>query len=170
MYDLNFVEITPEDINDLQNTARTIWIKCYSDILPPEQIEYMLEMMYSLKTIQREIQKENINYFYIFLGNQKIGFFSLGPYNDLRGRAKLHKIYLLPEFQSKGLGSASLVKICDLASESGYDSICLNVNKNNSQAIKAYERNGFVNTEAVINDIGNGYVMDDYVMVKDLSH
>lgn len=169
MKNIEFVKINKKDISDLQTDARTIWIKCYTDILDMKQIEYMLNWMYSKNTIEHEIEHENINYFFIIHDGIKIGFFSMGSYSDAAGRAKLHKIYLYPEFHAKGLGSASLLKVFELARQQGYDSICLNVNKNNQSAIKAYERNGFVIYKAIVNNIGNGYVMDDYIMLKNLN-
>ena len=50
----------------------------------------------------------------------------------------------------------------------GFRKVRLNVNKNNSKAIRAYERNNFVNIESVKIDIGNGFFMDDFVMEKTL--
>ena len=169
MKNIEFIKISKKDISELQTSARTIWMKCFTNILSHEQIEYMLNWMYSQETIKHEIEYENINYFFILHDKINIGFFSMGPYPDATGRAKLHKIYLYPELHGKGLGSASLLKIFALARQQGYDSICLNVNKNNQSAIKAYERNGFVKEKSVVNDIGNGYVMNDYVMLKQLS-
>ncbi|MDD5597400.1 MAG: GNAT family N-acetyltransferase [Victivallaceae bacterium] len=165
MNDIQFVRIKCEDIPELRVAAATIWPECYAAILSREQIEYMLNRMYSPEKIKHEIEHEKIHYFFICHDGAKIGFLSLGPYPEIAGRAKLHKLYLYPEFHGKGLGTASLRKVFELASEQGYSSICLNVNKNNHPAIKAYERNGFVKLEAVVNDIGGGYLMDDYVML-----
>ena len=41
----------------------------------------------------------------------------------------------------------------------------LRVNKGNP-TVEIYKRAGFSVTETVTSDIGNGYVMDDYVMPK----
>jgi RimJ/RimL family protein N-acetyltransferase len=168
MKDMELIKISQKDIPELRADARAVWMECYPGIISHEQIEYMLNWMYSEAAIRREIEHENINYYFIFHEGAKLGFCSLGPYPGRAGRAKLHKLYLYPEFHGKGFGSASLAKIFDLAREQGYDSICLNVNKNNRSAIKAYERNGFIVQTSVVNDIGNGYVMDDYVMLKEL--
>ena len=46
-------------------------------------------------------------------------------------------------------------------------SISLTVNKYNTDSIKAYEKMGFEKIDSVVMDIGNGYVMDDYVMKKE---
>ncbi len=167
MNNLELIKINQKDISELQADARAVWMECFPDILSYEQIEYMLNWMYSEDTIKHEIEHENINYYFILHEGAKLGFCSLGPYSGVAGRAKLHKIYLYPEFHGKGFGSTSIMKIFALAQEQGYDSICLNVNKNNQSAIKAYERNGFIVETSVVNDIGNGYVMDDYVMLKE---
>ncbi|MFA6714485.1 MAG: GNAT family N-acetyltransferase [Victivallales bacterium] len=165
MNNIELAKIKFEDIPELRVAAEKIWLECYAAILDRKQIDYMLNWMYSPEKMKHEIEHEKIDYFFVCRDGVKIGFLSLGPYPEVAGRAKLHKLYLYPEFQGKGLGSASLKKVFELASGQGYSSICLNVNKNNHAAIKAYERNGFVKLEAVVNDIGGGYVMDDYVML-----
>ena len=166
---LEFVKLTPADIAEVQDDAAVIWRECYADILEPEQIEYMIDKMYSAETIIHEIENGIAEYYFIFHDGAKIGYTAFGPLKEFSGRVKLHKLYLYPEFHGKGLGSAALRKICKIARSEGYKSICLNVNKYNILALKAYERNGFVKHEAIVDDIGNGYVMDDYVMVRELA-
>ena len=82
---------------------------------------------------------------------------------------KLHKLYLLPELQGRGLGSRLLQHVEHEVGAGGARRLILSVNKRNVRAIKAYQRNGFVIAESVITDIGGGYVMDDYVMAKEVS-
>ena len=52
------------------------------------------------------------------------------------------------------------------------DHICsrllLRVNRQNQPAIDAYLRYGFTVATLIVEDIGGGYVMDDYVMMKEL--
>ena len=165
---LEFVKLTPGDIEEIQEDAAVIWRECYSDILELEQIEYMLGKMYSVETITREIENGIAEYYFIFHEGAKIGYTAFGPVEGVPGRVMLYKLYLYPEFHGKGLGSAALRKICKIARGEGYKSICLNVNKYNTPALKAYERNGFVRHKAVVNEFGAGYVMDDYVMLKEL--
>jgi len=169
MKNIEFVKISKKDIPDLQADARNIWMECFTAIINLEQIEYMLNWMYSKDTIEQEIETGIADYYFIVHDSIKLGFCSMGPYPEIAGRAKLHKLYLYQEFCGKGFGSASLLKMLDLARQDGYSTICLNVNKKNISAIKAYERNGFIKEKSVVNDIGNGYVMDDYVMSKKLS-
>ena len=58
---------------------------------------------------------------------------------------------------------------CRRCRELGFAKVRLNVNKHNTRAIAAYERNGFARVESVKIDIGGGFFMDDYIMEKTLN-
>jgi ribosomal protein S18 acetylase RimI-like enzyme len=95
------------------------------------------------------------------------GFAAHGP-TEQRQVFKLHKIYLHPQWQGRGLGSL-LLRHCEReAGKAGAERLVLTVNKRNAKALAVYQRNGFVITEAVVTDIGGGFVMDDYVLAKEL--
>ena len=55
---------------------------------------------------------------------------------------------------------------CEVARAQGCSRLVLAVNKNNRSAIAAYLKHGFRIADAVVKDIGGGFVMDDYIMVK----
>jgi ribosomal protein S18 acetylase RimI-like enzyme len=84
------------------------------------------------------------------------------------GEIKLDKIYVRYDLRGKGYGSLLIRHIEQRARAAGYRSIYLQVNKRNASAIRAYERNGFIIRAAATFDIGNGFIMDDYVMAKPL--
>jgi ribosomal protein S18 acetylase RimI-like enzyme len=68
----------------------------------------------------------------------------------------------------RGFGSL-LLRHCEReARKRGMRRLVLTVNKQNSKAIKAYQRNGMRIADSVVTDIGGGYVMDDFVMEKEL--
>ena len=75
----------------------------------------------------------------------------------------LSKLYLKGSFHGKGLGQLALSILVDIAKARKVDNIYLTVNKGNVKGIKAYERFGFIKTDSIVTDIGNGFVMDDYV-------
>jgi ribosomal protein S18 acetylase RimI-like enzyme len=61
-----------------------------------------------------------------------------------------------------------IARVAAAARAEGARTLILNVNKQNTQAIRAYEKHGFATRSAVVVDIGNGYAMDDYVMARPL--
>jgi GNAT superfamily N-acetyltransferase len=163
-------QILPAGETDLPAIARlagVIWRAHYPGIISTEQIDYMLAKMYSLETLREEIRQRAIRYERLLVGEEFAGFASHGP-TDQPKLFKLHKIYLHPDWHGRGLGSL-LLRHCEReASKLGADRLMLTVNKRNSKAVAVYQRNGFTITDSVVVSIGGGFVMDDYVMAKEL--
>ena len=88
---------------------------------------------------------------------------------DTPGEIKLDKLYVHPQRQRIGYGGALIEHTCERAARLGLERVVLAVNKRNAIAIAAYTKYGFRIREAVVKDIGGGFVMDDYVMEKALS-
>lgn len=157
---------TEEHLPAIAAVAAVIWRACYPAITSQEQIEYMLAWMYSIETMTSEL-RNGVRYQRLLLDGELVGFASFGPTEE-PGTVKLHKLYLLPEHHGQGLGTL-LLKHCETEARNLYARrMTLNVNKQNAKAIAAYRRNGFTTAQSVVNDIGHGFVMDDYVMTKQL--
>jgi ribosomal protein S18 acetylase RimI-like enzyme len=153
-----------KDIPLLQQMANTIWNDCYRNILSKDQIEYMLDWMYSDKTIAEEMD-HNYQWILIKQDDTTIGFISY-HYEKESNAVKLCKLYILPAFQGKGLGQASLKYVIEEATKLKADYVYLTVNKNNEKAIRSYRKANFIIDHPQVFDIGNGYQMDDYVMKR----
>ena len=95
------------------------------------------------------------------------GFAAYGP-TAHEANVKLHKLYLDTSFHGRGLGSTMLGHVIDTCRERGFQTLELQVNKQNVKAIKAYERKGFEKAASVLKPVGDGFFMDDYVMVMRL--
>jgi diamine N-acetyltransferase len=163
---ITFRSASVTDIPLIRELARRVWSASYREMLPPEQIEYMLGWMYSEDALQRDLG-EGVIYEVIALAGEPIGYLALGPNGEREW--KLHKLYLLPGHQGRGFGGEALEHACQLAASHGAHQLSLNVNKQNARAIRAYERAGFRRTGAVVNGIGGGFVMDDFVFARELS-
>ena len=161
------VPASAEHLTAIPKLAGVIWRACYPGIITAEQIDYMLARMYSLDVLRDEIRSQGIRYDLLLVDGSPSGFASYGPTSE-SGVMKLHKLYLLPERHGCGLGSRLLQHVEGEVRRLGARRLILSVNKRNARAIAAYIRNGFTITESVVTDIGGGFVMDDYVMAKDL--
>jgi len=156
-----------EHLQDIAELAGIIWRACYPGIISHAQIDYMLARMYSPEVLRDEIRAQGIRYDCLLLDGKPAGFAAYGP-TEQTGVVKLHKLYLRAEVHGRGLGSRLLQQVEREVRAAGARRLVLSVNKRNAKAIAAYRRNGFVIAESVVTDIGGGFVMDDFVMAKDL--
>jgi len=153
---------TKLDIGLIQELARKSWEVAYADILSREQLDYMLDLMYSEQTIISHFDNPNYHYYLILENEKALGF--VGFENHAEDKTtKLHRIYLIPEAKGKGAGKFGLNLVKDQAVISGDSRIILTVNKYNS-AKDFYEHQGYRVYDEAVFDIGKGYVMDDYLM------
>ena len=159
---ITFKKAEKEDIPLLRKLARESWEKAYVDIISTEQIEYMLGTMYSAEEIENHLNHPNYHYFIILEDLIPAGFIGFENHYE-KDTTKLHRIYLLEEYKGKGLGKSSLPFLKEQVEMSGDSRIILNVNKSNP-AKSMYESQGFAVYGEGVFDIGNGYVMDDFLM------
>ncbi len=152
-----------DELHLVRQVADEVWPLTFREILSPEQIVYMMEMMYAPKVMEREYA-EGIRFNGVFDGEKAVGYYIWGACKEVQGAAKLHKCYLLTEYQGKGIGSRMLKEAKQQAAAAGFTMLRLNVNRHNEKAMRAYFRNGFTAVEMVDKDIGNGFFMNDFVM------
>ena len=159
---IEFRKASEKDISLLQDLAKKSWNSAYVNILSKEQIEYMLKEMYSYLEISNQIQNPDYHYYIILNDDVAAGFIGF-EFHYEKDTTKLHRIYLLEEFTGKGLGKKGLDFLKEKVSETSDQRLILNVNKDNP-AKRMYESQGFQVFHEEIFDIGNGFVMDDYLM------
>lgn len=160
---LTFRRATAADAPALRFLATTIWRAYYPPIIGAAQVEYMLPLMYSEEKIAREIADGAI-WEFAELDTVAIGFLSLAT--ESPAKAKLNKLYLLPEHHGRGLGRTMIARAISVASDLGATEITLQVNRNNTRAIDAYHRAGFTCEREAVFDIGSGFIMDDYILTR----
>jgi diamine N-acetyltransferase len=155
---------TLNDIPLIRELAYQVWPQTYAGLLSKEQIEYMLEMMYSESSLTKQI-KEGAQFIIVYDNGEPAGFAS---YQEIKPALfKLHKIYVLPSQQGKGTGRLVIDHIITEIKQQKAQALQLQVNRNN-KAKDFYEKLGFAVVEEFKLDIGNGFVMDDYLMEKKL--
>lgn len=158
---------TDSNYTSIRTIAKEVWPIAYGAILSREQLDYMMEMMYSVPSLQKQ-SGEKGNHFILATENDiPVGFAAYEFNYNKKPKTKIHKIYILPNQQGKGIGKELIDFIINKAKERHQKTLILNVNKKNI-AIRFYERIGFTISFEEVIDIGNGYVMDDYVMEKSI--
>ena len=161
--------IEANELPVVKRLAHDIWYACYPGIIPVGQIDYMLSIWYEPGAMAREMAVRGV-WFALIEAEQfgPVGYVSFEKVPDERV-VFINKLYIQPAMQGRGLGAAALSWIADRAREMDATRLRLRVNKCNAAAIRSYLRGGFVFQEDVVTDIGSGYVMDDYVMEKEIA-
>lgn len=154
-----------ESIPVIHQLAHAIWPSAYGKIITEDQISYMLHWMYHPDSLKEQMVVKGHQFLLAYNNNQPVGFSSYSPKEgqSAKGIYRLHKLYVLTSEQGKGTGKALLDFIVKDIRPKGATALELNVNKHNP-SVGFYLKNGFVITEEMVLDIGNGYVMDDYIM------
>ena len=151
-----------QNIDSIVVLAKPIWHEHYTPIIGEQQVNYMLEKFQSREAIQSQLE-EGYQYFQVTEQTQLVGYFSI----QFRENASLFisKFYLSKQARGKGFGKQMLSFVEQLAISNKCRTIDLTVNKYNP-AYQVYLKLGFINQGAAEFDIGNGYIMDDYLMSK----
>jgi ribosomal protein S18 acetylase RimI-like enzyme len=150
------------EMSQVQALAHKIWPVAYKEILSQEQLDYMLNWMYSIESLTQQIN-EGHHYFGIFDATEMVGFLDVQPNHPEEKALKLNKIYVLPACHGKGFGFQLMQFAIDFAKKKEQNTISLQVNRYN-KAKDFYTKIGFTIKEEKDFDIGNGYFMNDYVM------
>ena len=159
---MKLVKANSEHISIIIELTKKIWPVAYGEILSKAQLEYMIDKFYNETALRELIQKGHVFYLAQDDKDNYVGFVSY-EINSEPNKTKIHKIYVLPQTQGTGLGKQFFELVKEKAIENNQKAIFLNVNKYNN-AINFYAKLGFVKVKDEVIDIGNGYVMDDYVM------
>lgn len=162
MSNLSIIPATEDDIPLIRLLTNKIWPQTYSSIISKEQIDYMLEMMYSVASLEKQM-RTGAPFIIVYDEGEPVGFASYGEIGQ--NIFKLHKIYILPSQQGKGTGKFVIDHIIAEIKNKGAAALQLQVNRRN-KAKFFYEKLGFTVIKEFDFDIGNGYVMDDYLMEK----
>ena len=155
--------LTPDEFDELAQLAHTIWYQHYSSIISREQIAYMLNGRYSAEKLSRYLNSSQQWCWLLNDGERAVGYVSCALAPDAT-QMKLEQLYLLADYKGRGLGKMMMNHVLNLARDKKCQRLWLTVNKYNHDSIAVYKRSGFTVCEEAQFDIGNGYIMDDYVM------
>lgn len=161
MMNLQYRKATIYDVDIIFGLADRIWRNHYISIISIEQIEYMLNKMYSSQSLIKQMN-DGHNFILVYDSEIPIGYISYSSNDDKN--FFLHKFYVDSSIQNKGIGSLLFDYV--LKSIENAKTIELTVNRQNFKAINFYFKHGFKIKSVEDFDIGNGYFMNDFVMQK----
>lgn len=153
---------TSDELREVAVLAEKIWHECFPGIISEEQINYMIEKYQSYSAMTEQISNQRYSYLAVRENGELCGYIGIKPEDD--DRFFLSKLYLRADKRGRGIASLMLKKVFAEALNAGKSLVYLTVNKHNDHAVEVYKKTGFVVADKIVTDIGNGFVMDDYVM------
>ncbi len=135
-------------------------------MLDPKQIEYMLHWMYHTEELRRQLTS-GVDWQLVEWQSALCGYLSTTWHIETR-QLELNRLYLDRAHQGKGIGNTLLATVLEKATALAAHEIHLRVNKCNHRAIRAYHRAGFEIRESLVTEIGQGFIMDDYIMILEV--
>lgn len=160
MQELKLIAATYKDTDTISELAKLIWNQHYPEIISQQQIDYMLNLMYSKESLSEQMLTKGHLFFLIQSGTTNLGFISVNPTGN--NQWFLNKFYINQTHSAKGIGGKSFELILEMIKP---HKISLTVNRKNYTSINFYFKQGFKIEQVADFDIGNGYVMNDFVMV-----
>lgn len=162
------ISIKPTDnYKAIQDIAGKTWPVTYGPILSSEQIQYMFSMMYDLEALKSQAEIKNHHFIIAEEEGSFLGFASFEHNFQNESKTKIHKIYILPETQGSGIGKKLIQYITEKSKIENQEFLSLNVNRYN-KALDFYIKIGFEKIAEEDIEIGNGYLMEDFIMEKKL--
>jgi len=162
---ITIVPATANDYKIIQEIAFQTWPIAYGEILSKAQLDYMLKAFYNEEALMDSVANKGHYFVLAKEGEETLGFASYEYNYNQKPQTKIHKIYILPETQGKGIGKKLIDFIEKDAKENDSAILSLNVNRFN-KALHFYQKIGFQITAEIDIELEHGYLMEDYVMEK----
>ena len=151
-------QVNSDDLNEIQTMAQVIWNHHYPEIIGQEQVDYMLNRMYDLGSLRKQLADGHI-FYKLVKSSENMGFISI--VEQEKGWF-LNKLYVMPNTQRLGIGKQLLEYVIQ---KHGIQELRLQVNRQNFKAINFYFKNKFEIERVADFDIGDGYQMNDFIMI-----
>ena len=165
--DIQLISVTTSSqVEDVALMARIVWNEYYVQLIGQAQVDYMVAKFQTAEAMQSQIDS-GYEYFQVRQRGENVGYSAI-RHDPADARVFISKLYVLAPHRKSGAGRQCLQLIERMARERGATHLWLTVNKGNP-SVRAYERLGFSIVEALVMDIGGGYVMDDFRMEKEVA-
>ena len=153
--------VSDTQLREIAALAETIWHEHFTPIIGRAQVLYMLNKFQSFSALKEQL-RSGYEYYQIFDGDEFCGYCGICPEKD--GRLFLSKLYLKKDARGRHLATHAFEFLRELCKERAFSAIWLTCNKHNDNSLAVYRHFGFETIDTQEADIGNGFIMDDYIM------
>ena len=171
---LLFKKCTKEDLHQLVTIAKKTFISAFEKDNDPKDFNAYIDTAFEEDNIAKQLGNIDSTFYFIYRDGSLVGYFKLNE-NDTQTDLKsedfieLERLYVLKEFQGNQIGTYSLQKVYELAFQKRKDFIWLGVWQKNTNAVRFYEKHGFVKFGTHPYYIGEDE-QTDWLMRYDLSN
>ncbi|AZQ61426.1 GNAT family N-acetyltransferase [Flammeovirga pectinis] len=155
---------TDQQLVIIEQLAEKIWKAHYIPIIGTKQVDYMLDKFQSFTAMKQQIL-DGLEYYELKFNKESVGY--IGFKNE-EETVFLSKVYVDADYRGKSIGKKAIQFVEKQAKDRGKKGVRLTVNKYNENSIAVYKKMNFEVVDEVVADIGQGYVMDDYVLIKNI--
>lgn len=150
-----------KDLETIANLAKVIWNDHYVPFIGQKQVDYMLAKIYNHQSLMEQLNVKKHVFYLIKNDEETLGFLSISSENNTD--YFLHKLYIDQQKSNTGIGTDVLNILIKTINPK---SLTITVNRQNFKSINFYFKNGFKIDRVEDFDIGDGYQMNDFVMVR----
>lgn len=156
---------TDSEIQNIATLAEEIWNQHFVPIIGKAQVDYMVEKFQSYPALKSQIENDGYEYYQIYSSHTLAGYTGIHQEKD---SLFLSKLYIKEDFRGQHLATEAFQFLVNLCKERKLDRIWLTCNKHNTNTLAIYDHLGFKITDEQVADIGNGFVMDDYILTYEI--
>ncbi|AOW10631.1 GNAT family N-acetyltransferase [Flavobacterium gilvum] len=164
---IKIISATAKNYPTIRDIAHETWPIAYGEILSKAQLDYMLGAFYNDEALNDSVVNKGHHFVLAKEREEILGFASYEHHYDQNNQTKIHKIYVLPQTQGKGIGKKLIDYVENVAKENDSTELVLNVNRFN-KALFFYQKMGFEIASEIDIELEHGYLMEDFVMIKKL--
>jgi len=165
MSNIQIRQATAQDISLIHQLAKEVFFQTYEPLQPKDKVAYLFNIMYGETALTEQMEKKKHTFLLAEDASGYLGYASYEFNYKGSGKTKIHKIYVMPKAQGKGVGKEMVNWIANVAKRNKVQTLLLDVFRHNP-AIQFYEKLGFKKAGEQVTEVGNGFVMDDFVMEK----
>lgn len=141
---IEFKLATLEDAKDISILRQRIWDSTYRGIYSDDTID-KFDLSFHIEKDIEKIKKPNFRVYLIIVNNTKAGYLTFSKEEPTLYKnfiICLNSLYILPEFQRKGIGSKSIKLVKDYCKINSTNKFYNQCNAHNIEAINFYTRIG----------------------------